>query len=330
MSSPQRLPSRPAPLTALIVLAFAAVYLIWGSTYLAIRVAVQTLPPLTMAGVRFVFAGGLLYALLRIAGAPRPSALQWRSATLIGGLLLLGGNGGVAMAETVVESGIAALLVATVPLWMVLLEGLRPGGSWPNAIEIAGVLVGFAGVGVLIGPGWATASSAESGGVDLGGAALLVGASLSWAAGSLYARHAELPRSAWTATGMEMIAGGALLLVAGLLRGEWATLDVSRFSAASLLALAYLTVFGSLVGFTAYVWLLGVTTPTRVGTYAYVNPVVAVLLGWAAAGERLGAATFVAMGLILSAVVLINVFGRRARRVDVEESCAAPRVRETT
>ncbi|HEX7091511.1 MAG TPA: EamA family transporter [Longimicrobiales bacterium] len=300
---------RERPSTAKVVAAFAAVYTIWGSTYLAILYAIETLPPFLMAGVRFVIAGSVLYAWAWLRGARRPvTLLHWKSALVVGGLLLLGGNGAVVWAEQRVASGLAALLVATVPLWMVLLDWLRPAGVPPDRRTAAGIVIGLAGLALLVGP----ESLLGGGRVDPLGAGVLVAGSLSWAAGSLYARGARLPDSALLATAMEMLAGGALLVLVGALTGEVGRLDPGAVSARSLLGLLYLIVFGSLVGFTAYTWLLGVSTPARVSTYAYVNPVVAVLLGWALAGEPLTPRMALAAAVIVAAVAAIT--GRRATR----------------
>lgn len=300
--------SRRAPL-ALVLAAFAAVYLVWGSTYLAIMVALETLPPLLMAGARFLLAGAILYGIMRLRGEAAPAPRHWRTTALIGALLLLCGNGGVTLAEQTVPSGIAALLVAMVPMWMVLLEWLRPRGTRPTARTLLGLLVGFVGIVVLVGPG------ALGGGVDLWGASLVMMGSAAWAAGSIYSRAADLPKSALLATGMEMLWGGAWLLLAGLLRGELGTVDPSAFSTRSVLAFAYLVLFGSLVGFTAYIWLLGVSTPARVSTYAYVNPVVAVLLGWWLLNEPLTPRVLGAAAIIVLAVAVITT-GRRAQPVE--------------
>ncbi|MFQ5461791.1 MAG: EamA family transporter [Phycisphaerae bacterium] len=285
-----------------IALAFAAVYLIWGSTYLAIRFAVQTLPPLTMASVRFLVAGSVLYVLARRRGAEPGTWIHWRSATIIGGLLLLGGNGGVCLAERVVPSGIACLLITTVPLWMTLLEAIRPGGSLPPRIAILGLVLGFGGVYLLVDPGLPATDAP----LDRIGVALLLGASLFWSMGSLYSKHASLPRSPFLSTAMQMLAGSVMLAIAGLITGEWGSIVVERMSFKSVAALAYLIVFGALVGFTAYVWLLQVASPAKVATYAYVNPVVAVLLGWALADETVTPQTLIAMVIIVLAVVCIT------------------------
>lgn len=304
--------------TSALVLAFAAVYLIWGSTYLAIRVAIETLPPFLMAGARFLIAGALLYAWMRRRGAPPPAPHHWRAAAVVGGLLLVGGNGGVVWAEQTVPSGLAALLVATVPLWIVLLDWLRPHGPRPTLALVAGLVAGFAGVAMLIGPG-RFAGGAQ---VDpLGGAVLLL-ASVSWAAGSLQSRRARLPSSRFLAIAMEMLAGGALLLLAGTLVGEWGSLDLAHVSIRSWTALGYLIVFGSLGGFTAYLWLLATTTPARAATYAYVNPVVAVILGWALADEPVTPRVLLAAAVIISAVVIITT--ARATRPPGSMRLAAP------
>ncbi len=297
-----------APRRVTLVSAFAAVYVIWGSTYLAIRFAIETLPPFLMAGVRFVIAGGILYAVARALGAGRPERLHWRSAAIIGGLLLLGGNGGVVWAEQTVPSGLTALIVAIVPLWMVLLDWLRGTGSRPGLGMAVGLLFGFVGVGFLVGPGGLGGGER----IDPIGAGVVVLASLLWAIGSLYSRKAELPASQTLATGMEMFAGGVLLLVVAAGTGELGRFDPSAVSTRSLWALAYLIVFGAIVAFSAYVWLLKATTPARAATYAYVNPVVAVALGWALASEPLSPRIFVAGAMIVAAVVLI--VGRPARR----------------
>ncbi len=301
-----------------VLLAFAAVYLLWGSTYLGIRYAVESIPPLLMAGTRHLTAGLLLYAWLRARGIPRPDWRCWRVAGVIGGLLLLGGNGSVSWAERRVPSGLAALIVASVPLWMALLESAQSRRR-PRAPMVGGLLVGLAGLVLLIAPG----RFGGNGRVDPIGAAALLFAALSWSAGSLYSRRARLPVSTFMAIAMEMIAGGALLWAAGLLAGEGAGLHPGAIAPRSLLALGYLIVFGSLLGFSAYIWLLKATTPARVSTYAYVNPVVAVLLGWALAGEPLTLRTCLAAAGIVAAVALIIRYGgQRAKELGADELAA--------
>jgi drug/metabolite transporter (DMT)-like permease len=283
-----------------LIAAFTAVYLIWGSTYLAIRFAIETMPPFTMAGVRFVVAGGGLYAWLRFRGVGRPKPIHWRTAFVVGGLMLLGGNGGVVWAELSVPSGLAALVVATVPLWMVLLVWLSGRGR-PSVGVVVGLVVGFGGVAWLIGP------ERIAGGerIEPIGALVLVSAALAWAMGSLYFREAPHHTSQPLATAMSMLAGGALLLALAGATGEYARLDLSGVSLKSWIAFWYLVLFGALVGLSAYLWLMRTTTPARAATYAYVNPVVAVVLGWLLAGEPLNPRVMIAAGVIVGAVALI-------------------------
>ena len=288
-----------------VALALGAVYLVWGSTYLAIRFAVETLPPFLMAGTRFTIAGAVLYGWRRAAGHPRPSVAQWRAAAVVGALMLLVGNGGVTWAEQWVESGTAALMVASVPLWMVLLDWIRPGGRPPRPAVWAGIVVGMAGVVLLFG------SPALDPRYTTGWAVLLL-ASVAWAAGSLYSRTAVLP-APLLATGMQMLAGGALLLATGAATGELAAIDAATVSVRSVLALAYLIVFGSLVGYSSYVWLLRATPPALASTYAFVNPVVAVFLGWLLADERVTPRIVLASLVIVGGVALITVT-RAARK----------------
>jgi len=299
---------RPASRTR-VLLAFAAVYTVWGSTYLAIRVGIETIPPLLMASVRFLVAGTLLYGVSRLRGGPRPTRGNWRATAVVGALLLLGGNGAVVLAERTVPSGVAALLVATVPVWMVVLDWLWRGAARPGLRVVAGLLLGIAGLGLLVGPG-----AIGGGAIDGTGAAILVAGSLFWATGSIYSREADLPHHAMLGTGMEMLAGGTLLGIAGLLRGELGMLHPAAISGASLLGLLYLVTFGSLVGFTAYVWLLDRVPAPRVATYAYVNPIVAVLLGWAILGEALTPRMGAAAAVIVAGVVLITTAGTRLRK----------------
>jgi drug/metabolite transporter (DMT)-like permease len=287
-----------------LVLAFAAVYIIWGSTYLGIRYAIETLPPLLMAGTRFILAGTALYIWARLRGVSRTERINWRAAVIIGGLLLLGGNGAVVIAERSVPSGLTALLIATEPLMIVLLDWARPGGARPGGRIAIGLILGLIGMAVLIGP----VGMAGDSPVSFVGAALLVVATISWAAGSLYAARTKVAASPLMAAAMQMLAGGALLLVAGLATGEASTFDASQVSLRSIGALMYLIAFGSLIGFTSYSWLLRVTPPSLASTYAYVNPVVAVLLGWAIAGEPLTLRTLIAATIIIAAVVIITSY----------------------
>ncbi|MFH1175941.1 MAG: EamA family transporter [Acidobacteriota bacterium] len=291
-----------------IPLAFAAIYLIWGSTYLGIRFAIETVPPFLMAAVRNGVAGVLLCLWAWRQGANPPTRAHWRTTAVVGGLLMLGGNGSVVWAEQHVPSGLTALLVAIVPLWMVLFEWLRPGGHRPRPLVFAGLALGLAGMVLLVGP----ERLAGGGHVDRLGAAVLMLGTFSWALGSIYSRHADMPASPLLAAGMESLSGGVMLALAGAASGEWAAFELARVSSRSALALAYLVVFGSLVAFPAFIWLLRATTPARVSTYAYVNPVVAMALGWALAGEPLTLRSALSALVILSAVVVITRTGAAA------------------
>ena len=305
---------------ARLIAAFAAVYLVWGSTYLAIRFAVETLPPLLMAGARFLIAGVILLLWSRLRdSAARPTRIDWRTGFISGALLLLGGNGGVVWAEQRVPSGIAALLVAVVPLWMVLLDWMRPEGRRPPALVFVGLGLGLAGLALLIGPD-SLHGHAE---ISVVGAIVLVLASLSWAAGSLYTKHAPRPSSGLNGAAAQMIAGGGLLVVAGALSGEFSRLDLAHASSRSILGFLYLVSFGSLIGFTAYVYLLAHTTAAKAATYAYVNPVVAVLLGWAFASEPITRRTLLAAAVILAGVAIITAARDRDVRAPERERAVA-------
>jgi drug/metabolite transporter (DMT)-like permease len=296
---PDRSPARTP--RSQILIAFAAVYIIWGSTYLAIRFAIETLPPLLMVGARFFVAGAVMYAWLRARGAEAPRAIHWRSAAIIGTLMPVLGTGVVVWAEQKVPSGIAALLVAIVPLWIVLLQWWLPGGRRPSWWVLGGVALGLGGLYLLIDPG----SDTQRGNLVIEGTLLL--AALSWASGSLYSKRAPQPKSKFIGTAMEMICAGVLLIAVSLISGEAAHLSIGATSAKSWLSLLYLITFGSIVAYTAYVWLLRTVEPTLVSTYAFINPVVAVFLGWAFASEPLNARMLVAAAIIVGAVALITI-----------------------
>jgi drug/metabolite transporter (DMT)-like permease len=274
-----------------VVAALLAVYVVWGSTYLAIRVALEGFPPFLMAGVRFVLAGAVLYAWLRLRGTAAPTRAQWGGAALVGGLLLLGGNGGVVVAEQWVASGLTALGVATVALWSALFAGMW--GQWPRRLEWVGLAVGFAGVALLNLEGNLRAN-------PMGAVALLV-ATMSWAFGSMWSRHLDLPRGLMAAAA-EMLAGGGLLMVASVVCREGLP---PAPSGRAWLALAYLIVFGSWVGFSAYLYLLRRVRPAVATSYAYVNPIVAMFLGVVFAGERITPTEWLAMPVILAGVALV-------------------------
>ena len=288
-----------------IVAAFAAIYLIWGSTYLGIRFAIETIPPFLMGGVRFMIAGAALYLWMRTRGNEKPTSMHWRSTAIVGACLIVGGNGAVVWVEQFVPSGMTALLVALLPFWIVLIDWIGPARTRPSLGVAIGLVVGIAGIVVLVGPAAIHPSGKAGSGILVGALVLMLG-EISWALGSIYSRHAQLPKSALLATSMEMLTGGALLLLLGLVTGEHKHFDLANVSARSLAGFAYLTSIGSLVGFTAYIWLLTVQPASRVATYAYVNPVIAVFLGWAFAGEQLTVRTAVAAAIIIGAVALIT------------------------
>ena len=301
-------PSRPS--TALVAVALLIVYVVWGSTYLGIAIMIETLPPLLAAGVRFTIAGLLMlgalvaYARLRRSAEPleRLTRAHWRSAFIVGTLLLLGGNGGVVLAELFIPSGVAAVLVATMPIWLALFDAILTRRS-PSRLVIGGLMAGIVGVAILLAP------LDELDAINPIGVGLVLLAEISWAAGSVYAKRAPLPRSALLGTGLEMLAGGLVMILAGGLLGEIGRTNVEAFSIRSLLALAYLIVFGSLVAFTAFTWLLANVPVSTVGTYAYVNPIVAVALGAVILSEPITPRTLIASAIIIAAVVAM-VSGR--------------------
>lgn len=291
------------PSRTLVVLAFAAIYLVWGSTYLAIRVAVESLPAFLSAGVRFVVAGGLMMFFLRGRGMALPARAQWRQAIVTGALLLVGGNGLVVWAEQSISSGLAALLVGLTPVWFALLDWLRPRGTRPRLRTIAGIVIGFVGVTLLVSDRNPEAHSAN----HWWAALAVVVAGISWAGGSVFAKYGPTAGSAWMNAAAQMICGGIGLLLVGVLLGEPFRTQWDAISARSLIALAYLIVFGSWIGFSAYVWLLKVSTPSRVSTYAYVNPVIAVFLGWALLGETVTVQMLWGTAVIVAGVATITV-----------------------
>ena len=299
--------------TILLIAAFAAVYIFWGSTYLAIKYAIETLPPFLMAGSRFLIAGSILYVWARLSkDYEKPTFAHWRTSFIVGTLLLLGGNGCVVFAEHHISSSLAALLVATEPFWIVLLTWLWLGGIRPNWKVALGLLVGFVGVYLLIGGQSSTTTVADANGSgQLLGAFLVIFGAFCWALGSIYGVRATTPKSSLLTSGMQMLSGGFVLLLVGTLTGEWSKFNIADVSTNSWLAFVYLIIFGSLVGFTAYSWLLKNAQPAMVATYAYINPVVAVLLGWLIAGESFTVQMLVGASVIVGSVVLITSQGKK-------------------
>lgn len=292
--------------------ALLALYIVWGSTYLAIRFAVETIPPFLHASMRFLASGIILYAWRRAAGDAVPTKSNWKAAAIVGTFLLLGGNGLVSLAEKTVPSGVAALVIATSPFWLTLFETFRAGGARPTWLSIVGLVVGFGGVFLLIGPAEITGSQQS---IDPFGAVMLLIAPVLWSLGSIYSKNADMPKSTLMSMGMQMLAGAAALFLVSVLTGELRGFNFGEVSMRSWWGVVYLITFGSLVGFVAYGWLLQNAPISLVSTYAYVNPLVAVFLGWLLAGEELNARIGLAAAIIVGAVILINW----ARQVSVRK-----------
>lgn len=306
------MPAKPA--RWLIILAFLAVYLIWGSSYIGIRFAIETLPPFLMAAVRFLIAGGLLFGWNLLRRTPLPTRANWRAAFIAGGLLFLINNSMLAWAQDHgLPSGIASVVLSTVPIWVVMMNWLILRNPRPNISVFLGSALGLFGIILLVNP-----TNVDST-LDPFLVLVILGAAAAWAAGSLYARQADLPQNASLSTGMQLITGGSQLLLLSIITGDAARLDVAQISLSSVLAVLHLLLFSSIVAFSAYVWLIRVVPPERAATYAYVNPVIAVFLGWLLAGETLEPITLVAAAIIILAVFLIisnpfgkgRIFGRR-------------------
>jgi drug/metabolite transporter (DMT)-like permease len=300
-----------------LLLAFAVVYIVWGSTYLAIRYAVQTIPPLLMAGSRFLVAGTILFTVSLFRTRVRPKLIHWRTAIVLGFLLLFCSNGAVTVAERRVTSGMAALLITSEPMWIVLLNWLRPGGRAPSTREIAGVVIGFAGVALLLSPQMSALHGGLAGS-DLGWYLLIVLTTLTWAAGSLYGIGAPMVADRSLGNGMTMLVGGGMMFVTGLATGEATRFQWHTVSTVSIIGWAYLIVFGSLAAFSAYTYLMSNAAPAKASTYAFVNPVVAVLLGWSVAGEPLDVRSAVAIVIIVGAVMMLTL-GQTPRRPNATE-----------
>lgn len=311
--------SGESPASGLVLMSFLAVYVLWGATFFAMRVGLQSFPPLLLAGTRHFSVGLMLFPLLRWKTGIRPTAAQWKTAAITGLLLLCIGNGGVCWAEQTVPSGIAALLVATVTLWMVIVDWLRPGGHKPSARILFGIVMGFAGMVILVGP----AKLGNSGRVDLKGAGILLVASFAWACGSLWSKHGALPSSPMLGVAMQGLCGGAALWIAGLFTGEVAQFHPLAVTPRAWLAVGYLVMFGSCIGFTAFLYILKKSTAARVGTYAFVNPIVALVVGWLLGGEALSQRTLLAAAIILTAVVVVITAPHRNPR-EAAEALPAP------
>src|SRR5438445_1240338 len=310
----------PAPTKFWIIVAFGALYLIWGSTYLGIRFAIETIPPFLMAGTRFLIAGLIMYAIAGSQGIGKSSWANWRTSLIIGACLLLGGNGGVTISEKYIDSGLAAVIVTIVPIYIVVLGWATGTASRPTAVVWLGLLGGFAGVGILLSP--ALRFSPNDVHRPAAGISILLVSCFLWSAGSLYSRKAKHAASPFLTAAQQMICGGLLLLLAGVVTGETRRLHPSSMSILSLASFAYLVIIGAVVGYTAYIWLLRHCDPAKVATYAYVNPIVAVLLGTLFAGETVTVRTLVAAALIIGSVALIITAQQLRARVEPALSSA--------
>jgi drug/metabolite transporter (DMT)-like permease len=290
-----------------IIAAFLAVYIVWGSSYLGIRVAMETLPPFLVSGLRMMSAGLLLYAIARRTGASRPTLVHWRSGIILGFLMFFVANGCIMIGQKTVTSGMAATLYATVPLWFALLGWLWLGEKRPSSQGIVGLILGLVGIAFLVGTGGSNSST----GIDPFGALMILISAGSWAVGSLLSRRVTLPESPFLGAAMNLFSGGVMLMTLSLVTGEWMQVDWAAVSVRSVAAVMYLAIGSSVIAFGSYMWLLTQVSPSRLGTYAYINPVIAVFLGWILVGETLTARTLVAAGVIIGAVFLITTAGSK-------------------
>ena len=309
-----------APKRSLVIIAFAALYLIWGPTYLGIRFAIETIPPFLMAGARFVLAGLIMYAIAWSQGISKSSWANWRTSLIIGACLLLAGNGGVTISEKYIDSGLAALIVAIVPIYIVLLGWAMGMTPKPTPIVWLALLGGFVGVGILFSP--ALHFSSNGARHPAIGISILLVSSFIWSVGSLYSRVARHAASPFLTAAQQMICGGILLLFVGIVTGELRRLHPSFISISSLLSFVYLVIIGAVVGYTAYIWLLRHCEPAKVATYAYVNPIVAIVLGALFAGETITMRTLIAAGLIIGSVALVITAQQLRARVEPAISAA--------
>jgi drug/metabolite transporter (DMT)-like permease len=292
-----------APTRTRIIIAFVALYLVWGSTYLGIRFAIETIPPFLMAGMRFLLAGMIMYSIAWSQGASKSTWANWRTSLIVGACLLLAGNGGVTISEQYIDTGLAALIVAIVPIYILILSWATGMTPKPLPIIWIGLVGGFVGVGVLLGP--ALRFSSNGGRHPAIGMSILLVSSFIWSAGSLYSRTAKHAASPFLTAAQQMLCGGLLLLLAGIVTGELRRFHPGSVSILSLAAFSYLVIIGAVVGYTAYILLLRHCDPAKVATYAYVNPIVAVLLGAAFAGETLSARVLIAGALIIGSVAIV-------------------------
>lgn len=307
--------TRNPPSRWLLILAFLIVYIVWGSSYIGISFAIETIPPTVMTGTRFVLAGAVLMVWALRVGSPMPTRRQWRSGFIAGGLLFLANNGLIVLATSMgVPTGVSALLIGTTPMWIVILTSLQDR-TRPNSGTLIGLALGTLGIGLLV-----NLNGALSGGSsELLGAVIVIVAALFWALGSLYARNADMPANPLMSTGIQLFCGGLLQMALSVANGSLFSMDVSAISFRSVFAMIYLAIFASIIAFTAFTWLMRVANPALVTTYAYVNPVVAVILGWIFRGEQLTMRTLLAGAIIIAAVVILTRASRSTARRPVEQ-----------
>ncbi len=303
-----------------IWLALLALYIVWGSTYLGIKVAIETIPPFFHGSIRFLISGIILVVWQKSAGQSMPTRKQWISAAIIGTLLLLGGNGLVSWAEQFIPSGIAALIIGSMPMFLVVAEALRPKGVKPTWRAIVGLLIGFAGIFILVGPAEISGSTTK---LNPLGVIALLGACVTWASGSIYSKTADLPKSSLMNTGAQMLMGSVSLMIASLLTGELNGWDITAVSSRSIYGLSYLILIGSLVGFASYGWLLQNAPISLVATYAYVNPIVAVFLGNWIGNEPLEPRIWIAAAIIIGSVIFINTGSKPRIKKEANEQVAS-------
>ena len=302
------------PSRILLVAAFAALYVIWGSTYLSVKIGVETMPPWPMIAARHSLAGMILYAVLRLGGTPAPKREHWKGGIIGGVMLLVIGNGLIAFSAHRIASGVASLVVATTPIWIVGAASTRPGGRMPLPKEWLGLALGLAGLALLGGPSLAAAYRGDAGSLDVGAMGLILIGAISWSIGSVIGRDVPRPDNAFMGSALQMLSAGAVLVVGCALTGQWSLVNIAAISTRSWIALVYLILFGSLLGFTAYVWLLRVAKTSHVATYAYVNPIVALLLGASIGHEVITPMMLVAGVVTLLGVVLVVMPLPRANR----------------
>jgi len=293
------------PSRLLLVAAFAALYIIWGSTYLSVKIGVETMPPWPMIAARHSLAGMILYTVLRLTGTPAPKREHWKGGIIGGVMLLVIGNGLIAFSAHRIASGVTSLVVATTPIWIVAAASTRPGGRLPLPKEWIGLALGLAGLALLGGPSLAAAFRGDAGSLDVGAMGVILIGAISWSIGSVIGREVPHPDNAFMGSALQMLSAGAVLVVGCAITGQWSLVDLPAVSTRSWIALAYLILFGSLLGFTAYVWLLRVAKTSHVATYAYVNPIVALLLGASIGHELITPMMLVAGVVTLLGVVLV-------------------------